>query len=163
MDASTTRKQMRIEQCKINAQARSERKRQATVDALSALQQEHQTITKTSVARRAGVSLVFLRSHPDLMQSVEVAEKSQRTSSSSTAIGDAARNHVIAALRRWLEDMKRQLAVKDEELHKRQRIIDQLYGKLAAASPMTDSELRHALTDALERLAQQETHPTEAN
>jgi len=163
MDASTISKQTRIEQCKINAKARSEQKRQATFDALSALQQEHQAITKAAVARRAGVSLVFLRSHPDLMQAVEGAEKSQRTSSSSTTIGDTARNHVIAALRRRMDDMKQQLAAKDEELHKRQRVIDQLYGKLAAASPMTNSELRHALTDALERLAQQEIHTAETN
>ncbi len=41
---------------------------------------------------------------------------------------------MIAALRRWLEEMK-QLAAKDQELRGKQREIDRLYGKLAAASP----------------------------
>src|SRR5690242_6976418 len=34
MDESTTRKQTRIEQCKVNAKERSEKKRQATFDAM---------------------------------------------------------------------------------------------------------------------------------
>jgi len=51
--------------------------------------------------------------------------------------------------------MKQQLAAKDRELHGKQREIDRLYGKLAAASPLTDVELRRILTDALDRLAQQ--------
>lgn len=62
---------------------------------------------------------------------------------------------MIAALRRRLEEMKQQLAAKDRELHGKQREIDRLYGKLAAASPLTDVELRRILTDALDRLAQQ--------
>ena len=163
MDASTTRKQARIEQCRVNANARSAQKRQTTFDALSALQRERQVITKAAVARRAGVSLVFLRSHPDLVQAIEVAEKSRRTSSSPNAVGDTARNQVIAAMQRRLDHMKQQLAAKDEELRERQRVIDRLYGKLAAASPLTDAELRYALVDALERLAQQERHATETN
>lgn len=62
---------------------------------------------------------------------------------------------MIAALRRRLEEMKQQLAPKDQELRGKQREIDLLYGKLAAASPLTDAELRRALVDALQRLAVQ--------
>ena len=42
MDASTTAKHTRIEQCKKNAQAKSERKRQAVRDALAHLIQERE-------------------------------------------------------------------------------------------------------------------------
>jgi hypothetical protein len=56
MDASTTAKRTRTEQCKINAQARSAKKRQAAFDALARLQLEGRAITKAAVARRAGVS-----------------------------------------------------------------------------------------------------------
>jgi hypothetical protein len=52
--------------------------------------------------------------------------------------------------------MKQQLAAKDQELRGKQREIDRLYGKLAAASPVTDAELRSAFASALDRLAQQE-------
>jgi uncharacterized coiled-coil protein SlyX len=62
---------------------------------------------------------------------------------------------VIAALRRRLDEMKQQLAAKARELHEKQREIDRLYGKLAAASPLTYAELRRILTDTLDRLAQQ--------
>ncbi len=68
MDASTTAKATRAEQCRINAKARSGKKRQAAFDTLSALQQEKGPITKAALARRAGVSVVFLRNHPDLLQ-----------------------------------------------------------------------------------------------
>ncbi len=69
---------------------------------------------------------------------------------------DKAKNQVIAALRRRLDEMKQQLAAKDQELRGKQREIDRLYGKLAAASPITDAELRSAFASALDRLAQQE-------
>ena len=63
---------------------------------------------------------------------------------------------MIAALRRRLDEMKQQLAVKDHERRGKQREIERLYGKLAAASPLTDAELRHAQALALDRLTQQE-------
>jgi hypothetical protein len=63
---------------------------------------------------------------------------------------------VIAALRRRLEEMKQQNASKDQELHGKQREIDRLYGKLAAASPLTDAEMRRAFAETLDRLAGQE-------
>jgi len=49
--------------------------------------------------------------------------------------------------------MKQTIAARDTELREKQRELDHLYGKLAAASPLSDPDLRHALTEALERLA----------
>lgn len=100
-------------------------------------------MTRTAVARRAGVSVVFLRSHPDLLQTIEEAEQRHRLAPPESA-ADKAKDQVIAALRRRLEEMKQQLAAKDRELRGKQREIDLLYGKLAAASPLTDAELRSA-------------------
>lgn len=156
MDASTTGKRTRTEQCKINAQVRSEKKRQAAFDALERLQLEQRTITKAAVARRAGVSVVFLRAHPDLVQAIEEAEHDLLTSPPKVSRADKAKDQVIAALRRRLDEMKQMVAAKDAELREKQRDLDRLYGKLAAASPLTDPELRRALTEAQERLRQAE-------
>ncbi len=163
MDDSTTAKRTRIEQCQANAKKRSEQKRQATLTALAQLQSEKRTITKAAVARQAGVSLVFLRSHPDLVQVIEEAARARSAVISSVSPGSSASGQVIAALRRRLEEMKQQLAAKDQELRRKQREINLLYGKLAAASPLTDAELRSALVDALGRLAQQEMPPGARN
>jgi hypothetical protein len=77
------------------------------------------------------VSVVFLRSHPDLLQALEEAEQQHRLAPSVGA-ADKAKDPVIAALRRRLDEMKQQLAAKDQELRGKQREIDRLYGKLAA-------------------------------
>jgi hypothetical protein len=157
MDISTTTKQTRVEQCKANAKTRSEQKRQAALSALAQLQREQRIITKAAVARQAGVSLVFLRSHPDLVQAVEEAASTRSALvSSSVSPGSSASDQVVAALRRRLDEMKQQLAAKDQELRRKQREIDRLYGKLAAASPLTDAEMHHAFVETLDRLAQQE-------
>jgi predicted nucleic acid-binding protein len=156
MDDSTTAKRTRIEQCQANAKARSEQKRQATLSALAELKLEKRTITKAAVARQAGVSLVFLRSHPDLLQAIEDAARTRAATVSPALPGASAKDQVIAALRRRIDGMKQQLAAKDRELREKQHAIDRLYGKLAAASPLTDAELRQALLDALGRLQQQE-------
>jgi chromosome segregation ATPase len=160
MDASTTAKLTRVEQCRVNAQKRSEQKRQAALSALTQLKLERRTITKAAVARRAGVSLVFLRSHADLVQAIEEATRA-RPASVPAPSADTAKDQVIAALRRRLDEMKQQLATKDQELRNKQREIDRLYGKLAAASPLTDAELRRTLACALERLAQDEMDTAE--
>jgi Family of unknown function (DUF6262) len=155
MDASTTARHTRIEQCRRNAQAKSEQKRQAALVAIQELKLEKHPITRSAVARRAGVSVVFLRSHPDLLQALEEAEQRHRLAPSESG-SDKAKDQVIAALRRRLDEMKQQLAAKDQQLRGKQREIDRLYGKLAAASPITDTELRSALAEALDRLAGQE-------
>ena len=155
MGASTTTKHTRSEQCRKNAQAKSEQKRQATFAAIRELQQEKHAVTRSAVARRAGVSVVFLRSHPDLLQTIEEAEQRHRLTPQESA-ADKTKDQVIAALRRRLDEMKQQLAAKDQELRGKQREIDRLYGKLAAASPLTDAEMRRAFAETLDRLAQQE-------
>lgn len=152
MGASTTARHTRIEQCRKNAQAKSERKRQAVRDALALLVQERQTITKAAVARRAGVSLVFLRRHADLVQAIDEAMRVCLAAPPPGVGNSPVKDQVVAALRRRLEEMKQQLAAKDQELRAKQREIDRLYGKLAAASPLTDAELRSTLVDALDRL-----------
>jgi hypothetical protein len=162
MDASTTAKRTRTEQCKINAQARSEKKRQAASAAIRELEQESRPVTRSAVARRAGVSVVFLRSHADLLQTIEEAEQRCRLTPLESA-ADKTKDQVIAALRRRLDDMKQQLGAKDRELRGKQREIDRLYGKLAISSSLTDVELRNAFADALNRLAQQEKQANEAN
>ena len=155
MDASTTAKHTRSEQCRKNAQAKSEQKRQAALTAIRELKCEKHPVTKSAVARRAGVSVVFLRSHPDLLQALEEAEQQHRLAPPEGA-GDRAKDQVIAALRRRLDEMKQQLIAKDQELRGKQREIDRLYGKLAAASPLTDAEMRRTFAEALERLAERE-------
>ena len=153
MDASTTAKQTRIEQCRRNALAKSEQKRQDAFTAIRDLQQEKYPVTRSAVARRAGVSVVFLRSHPDLLQTIEEAEQRHRLTPPERA-ADKAKDQVIAALRRRLDEMKQTIVAKDMELRQKQREIDRLYGKLAATSPLTDTELRDALASAHSRLAQ---------
>lgn len=155
MGASTTTKQTRTEQCRKNAQAKSEQKRQAALRAIQDLQQEKRPVTRAAVSRRAGVSMVFLRSHPDLLQTIEEAEQQHRLTSPESA-ADKTKDQVIAALRRRLDEMKQQFAAKDQELRGKQREIDRLYGKLAAASPLTDAEMRRAFAETLDRLAEQE-------
>jgi hypothetical protein len=162
MGASTTAKQTRSEQCRKNAQAKSEQKRQAALSAIQDLQREQRPVTRTAVARRAGVSVVFLRSHPDLLQAIEEIEQRYRLTPPENA-SDKTKDQVIAALRRRLDEMKQQLTAKDQELRWKQREIDLLYGKLAAASPLTDAELRSVFASALERLIQQEMPPGEVS
>ncbi len=162
MGASTTAKQTRTEQCRKNAQAKSEQKRQVAFAAIRELQQEKHPVTRTAVARRAGVSVVFLRSHPDLLQAIEEAEQRHRLAPPESTT-DKVKDQVIAALRRRLDEMKQQLAAKDRELREKQREIDRLYGKLAVASPLSDAEMRRTLADVLDRLSQQEMQTGEMN
>jgi len=104
----------------------SEQKRQAALTALAQLQCEKRIITKAAVARQAGVSLVFLRSHRDLVQAVEEAASTRSALVSSISPGSSASDQVIAALRRRLDEMKQQLAAKDQELRRKQREFDLL-------------------------------------
>ena len=100
--------------------------------------------------------MVFLRNHPDLVQAIEDAERSLLTSPPPVARTDKAKDQVIAALRRRLDEMKQTIAAKDAELREKQRELDRLYGKLAAGSSFTDAELRQQLQDALKSLAMAE-------
>ncbi len=97
---------------------------------------------------------MFLRKHRDLLQAIEDAEQARLAVQAPPSLPEQAKDQVIAALERQVADMKRQLAAKEEALREIQREYDRLYGKLAAASPLTDADVRRALADALERLAQ---------
>lgn len=152
MDDSTTIRRTRTEQCRRNAQAKSEQKRRATFEALTLLRQEGRSVTKAAVALRAGVSVVFLRNHPDLLQAIEEAEHRYRLAPPERT-SDKAKDQVIAALRRRLDELKQTVAAQDMELRQKQGEIDRLYGKLAAGSPLTDAALRQQLQSALMRLA----------
>jgi hypothetical protein len=152
MGVSTTTRQTRTEQCRKIAQAKSEQKRQIAFAAIRELQQENHPVTRSAVARRAGVSVVFLRSHSDLLQAIEDAGQHYRLRSPESATGQA-KDQVIAALRRRLDELKQALATKDGALRQKQQEIDRLYGKLAAGSELSDAELRQGLQAALQRLA----------
>jgi hypothetical protein len=152
MDVSTTAKRTRTEQCKRNAQAKSEYKRQAAHTAIRLLQQEGRPVTKAAVAKRASVSVVFLRSHQDLVQAIEESEQ-QRLHTPPSSSRDQTKDQIIAALRRRLDEMKQMVATKDAELRQKQREIDQLYGKLAAGSKLSEPELSQKLQEVLSRLA----------
>jgi uncharacterized protein involved in exopolysaccharide biosynthesis len=105
--------------------------------------------------------VVFLRSHPDVLQALSEAEQRYRLMPLESA-SDKAKDQVISALRRRLDEMKQQLIAKDQELRGKQREIDLLYGKLAAASPLTNEELRRTLASAPDRLTQQKTSQEKA-
>jgi predicted ArsR family transcriptional regulator len=152
MAESTTPKRSRADQCRYNAQEKSEKKRQATFTAVLALQKEGRPITKAAVAKRAGVSTVFLRTHPDLLQAIEQAESRRPMQHKGGTPTDTGKDQVIAALRRRVDELKQALEAKERHLRDKQRELDRLYGKLAAGSPLTDAELRQQLTDALQRL-----------
>jgi uncharacterized protein DUF6262 len=155
MDDSTTVKRTRTEQCRHNAQTKSEQKQRVAFDALALLQQEGKPVTRAAVAKRAGVSIVFLRSHPELVQAIEEAEQ-RRLHTPTAPSQDRAKDQVIAALRRRLDEMKQTIAAKDREIRQKQREIDKLYGKLAAGSQLVDLEVRQALAVALARIASYE-------
>ncbi len=151
MDGSTTQNLPRSERCRKNAQDKSARKRQAAFAALAALQREGRPITKTAVARRAGTSVVFLRAHPDLRLAIEEADRTR--TDPPPAPSEQTKDHLVAALRRRLDTLKQTLEAREATLRDKQREIDQLSGKLATGSPLTDAELRHQIRDALTRLA----------
>jgi hypothetical protein len=156
MEDSTIPNRSRIEQCKHNAQAKSELKRYAAFEAIALLQQEGRSVTKAAVAKRAGVSVVFLRSHQDLVQAIEVAEQ-RRLHGPALPSPDRTKDQIIAALRRRLDELKQTVVAKDAELRRKQREIDQLYGKLAAGSQLSEPELSQRLQEALSRLAVEHT------
>lgn len=136
-DFTTTVKRTRTEQCQYNAQTKSQQKQRVAFEALALLQQEGKPVTKVAVAKRAGVSVVFLRSHPELVQAIEEAEQ-RRVRLPTMPSQDRTKDQVIAALRRRLDEMKQALAKKDAEIRQKQREIDRLYGKLASGSRLTD-------------------------
>ncbi|GAC1430108.1 MAG: hypothetical protein NVSMB65_03590 [Chloroflexota bacterium] len=156
MDGSITPTLARADQCRRNAQERSTKKRAAAFEALATLQREGHTLSQAALARRAGVSTVFLRSHPDLLQALEEAEKTRPFPHPGADLRDQARDTVIAALRRRVDALHAALQAKELALRHKQREIDRLYGKLAAKSPLLPAELQQQYQEMLQRLMQRE-------
>lgn len=152
MVESTMLKDLKAVQCRKNAQMKSERKRQAVIEAISTLQQQGVRVTKGSVAKQAHVSYPFLSKHVDLLQAIEQAGGAEGVSRLPSAGNGQGKDVVIAALQRRLDTLKQQVKEKDVELRRKQREIDQLYGKLASRSEMTNAEIRAKLAEALQRL-----------
>src|SRR5260370_2931930 len=75
-----------------------------------------------------GLSVVFLRSHPDLLQTIEEAEQRHRLTPPESS-SDKAKDQVIAALRRRLEAMKQKNVSKHQELRGKPRQIAPLSQK----------------------------------
>lgn len=131
MDELTRLNSLKTEQCRRNAQAKSERKRQDVLAAISLLQQQGLPVTKSTIAKHAGVSYPFLSKHADLLQAIEEAGKIDREQRLSRAADHPGKSQVIAALQRRLDTLQKQVREKDAEIRRKQQEIDQLYGKLA--------------------------------
>ena len=80
-DVSTSAKLSRSDQLRQIARQKSESKRHATFQAIRDLADPQigrgRPITQAAVAKRAGVSTVFLRSHDDLLQAINDADKAR--------------------------------------------------------------------------------------
>ena len=128
----TMLRNLKAEQCRQNAQAKSDRKRQDVLEAISLLQQQQVPVTKSSVAKQAGVSYPFLSKHADLLQAIENAGSLDRDQRLSRAVEHAGKDQVIAALQRRLDKLQQQVHEKEAEIQQQKREIAQLYGKLAS-------------------------------
>lgn len=131
MANSTTLKDLKAEQCRQNAQAKSARKRQDVLEAISFLQKQNVPVTKKAVADKANVCYPFLKKHADLLEAIEAAEKVDREHRLSLSVEKAGKNQVISALKRRLDKLQQQVHEKDAEIRRQQKEIEQLYGKLA--------------------------------
>lgn len=152
MAESTTRKESKADQCRQNALNKSQQKRQAVLDTISDLQRRNIPITKKSVTEHANVSYPFLSKHIDLLQAIHDAATSDKERSLINASNKPGKNFAISVLQRQVEQLKQQVKEKEAENRGKQREIDQLYGKLASRSELTDAEIRRKLAEVLDRL-----------
>ncbi len=152
MVESTTLQASREQQCRLNAQHKSERKRQAVLEAITALQQANLPVTKTTVVKQAQVSYPFLAKHVDLLQAIDDAAAAGSAKRLASAPAVRGQDVLVAAMQRQMEKLKQQVQVKEVEIRSKQREIDQLYGKLASRGELTDAQLRAKLTETLRRL-----------
>jgi hypothetical protein len=157
MDECTTTRRSRIEQCRKNAREKSQKKRQQTLVALGELQKERKPISLVTVAKRARVSLPFLRNHPDLVQRIEEAARSQDTATHQDDREAQVTNQVLSAMRRRLEEMKGIIAKREAELRQRDGEIAILFGKLASRSALSEAEIREMMDGFTRRLYSSES------
>jgi len=138
MAESTTTKGLKIEQCRKNAQAKSDRKRQDVLAAIAVLQGKQLPITKAAIKRQANVSYPFLAKHPDLLAAIETAQQNDREVRLVAEVNkNRNQEQVVTALKRRVNTLKKQLEEKEKELRKKQETIDILYGKLAIRGDLT--------------------------
>ncbi len=153
MDVSTSPKLSRGDQCRKIARLKSDRKRQSAFRAIAQLADAPpgHPITQAAVARRAEVSTVFIRSHPDVVQAIDEAEKARTAGLVRVDPDTTARDVLLGSLRRRINALARELDAKNATIRQKQREIDALYGKLAAKSTLADPDLRRLYQEALAR------------
>jgi len=156
MAASTSQGRARSDRLRRIAREKSERKRRAAFEAIHDLADpvigRGRPITQAAVARRAGVSTVFLRSHDDLLQAIAEAERVRPAGLAGVDPDARARDTIIASLRRRVAALKEEVETKNAIIRQKQCEIDQLYGKLAAKSTLADPDLRQLYQGAMERV-----------
>jgi len=154
MAASITNKLSRTEQCRKNAQSKSEAKRNAFLESLTLQAKEGKSLAKASVCKRAGVTTPFLRAHPDLLQALEEAQTARRAGQAGhhgSCSTDRSKEHIIEALRRQLHSKQVVINAKDAEIREKDREIRTLLGKLASSSPPSSGDLQRQLDEAVKR------------
>lgn len=154
VDGSTTPKLSKEERCRENAKSKSEAKRKAFLEALVLTVKEGKPLVKAQVCRRAGVTPPFLRKHADLQQALEDAHKERLTSKDAVetaASADKGKDRVIEALKRQLDAKQAVINAKERVLVRKDRTIRVLLGKLAANSPLSDSDLYKQLAAQTQR------------
>lgn len=164
MGASTTPRLSKEERCRQNAMSKSEAKRKAFLEALALMLKEGKPLVKAQVCKRADVTPPFLRKHPDLQQALEDAQKKRLTSKDmveAAASADKGKDHVIEALKRQLDAKQAVINAKEATLREKDRTVSVLLGKLAANSPLFDSDLHKLLAAQTQRAERAEARVTD--
>jgi hypothetical protein len=159
MDAFTAPKRSKVDQCRDNAKSKSAAKRKAFLEALALMVKEHKPLVKAQVCKRADVTPPFLRKHPDLLQALENAQRKRLTSKEvveAATSADRGKDRVIEALKRQLDAKQAVINAKEVALREKDRTISVLLGKLAANSPLSDSELYKQLAAQTQRAERSE-------
>jgi hypothetical protein len=85
---------------------------------------------------------VFIRSHPDVIQAIDEAEKARTAGLVPVDPDTTARDVLLGSLRRRIDALSREVDAKNATIRQKQREIDALYGKLAARSTRADPDRR---------------------
>jgi hypothetical protein len=154
MGASITPQLSKEERCRENARSKSETKRKAFLDTLALMSREGKPLVKAHVCKRAGVSPPFVGKHLDLQQALEDAQRKHVMSDEvvqATASADKGKDRVIEALKRQLDAKQTVINAKEAALREKARTISVLLGKLAANSPLLDTDLHQLLVAQTQR------------
>lgn len=154
MDASTTPHLSKEERCRQNAVSKSEAKRKAFLEALALMLKEGKPLVKAQVCRRAGVTPPFVGKHSDLQQALEDAQKKHLTSKNvadTASSSGKGKDRTIEALKRQLDAKQAVINAKEAALREKNHTISVLLGKLAANSPLSDTDLHKHLIAQTQR------------